>query len=169
MVTYFGEGAASEGDAHAAMNFASVFDVPLIFFCRNNGYAISTPVKEQYRGDGIASRGPAYGIVTIRVDGNDLFAVYNATRAARQIAIKESRPVLIEAMTYRLGHHSTSDDSTAYRSVDEINLWEKGDNPMNRFRNYLIRKGILNEEIENELNEKHRMMVKSENLVFILK
>ncbi|RNA02746.1 2-oxoisovalerate dehydrogenase subunit mitochondrial [Brachionus plicatilis] len=159
VITYFGEGAASEGDAHAAMNFASVFDVPLIFFCRNNGYAISTPVKEQYRGDGIAARGPAYGIVTIRVDGNDLFAVYNATRAARQIAIKESRPVLIEAMTYRLGHHSTSDDSTAYRSVDEINLWEKGDNPMNRFRNYLFRKGILNEKIEEELTEEHRKMI----------
>jgi len=93
-VVYFGDGASSEGDAHAAMNFASVFDVPIIFFCRNNGYAISTPVKEQYRGDGIASRGPGYGMVTIRVDGNDLFAVYNATKAAREIAVKESRPVL---------------------------------------------------------------------------
>ena len=119
------------------MNFASVFDVPLIFFCRNNGYAISTHVRDQYRGDGIASRGPGYGIVTIRVDGNDLFAVYNATKAAREIAVKESRPVLIEAMTYRLGHHSTSDDSTAYRSVDEMNSWEKDDNPILRFKQYL--------------------------------
>lgn len=141
------------------MNFAAVFDVPLIFFCRNNGYAISTPVKEQYRGDGIAARGPAYGIVTIRVDGNDLFAVYNATRAARQIAIKESRPVLIEAMTYRLGHHSTSDDSTAYRSVDEINLWEKDDNPINRFKNYLFQKGILTKELIEEMDARHKKMV----------
>lgn len=71
----------------------------------------------------MAARGPGYGICTIRVDGNDLFAVYNATKAARDIAVRESRPVLIEAMTYRLGHHSTSDDSTAYRSVDEISSW----------------------------------------------
>jgi 2-oxoisovalerate dehydrogenase E1 component alpha subunit len=123
------------------MNFAAVYEVPLIFICRNNGYAISTPVRDQYRGDGIASRGAGYGIVTIRVDGNDLFAVYNATKAAREIAVTQSRPVLIEAMTYRLGHHSTSDDSTAYRSIDEINSWEKDDNPILRFKNYLVNKG----------------------------
>ena len=87
---------------------------------RNNGYAISTPVHEQYRGDGIAVRGPAYGMATIRVDGNDVLAVYNACKAAREIAITENKPVLIEAMTYRIGHHSTSDDSSAYRSVDEV-------------------------------------------------
>ena len=80
-------------------------------------------------------------MATLRVDGNDLFAVYNATKEARNSAIKESRPVLIEAMTYRLGHHSTSDDSTAYRSVDEMNTWEKDDNPLNRFKGYLIAKG----------------------------
>jgi 2-oxoisovalerate dehydrogenase E1 component alpha subunit len=108
---------------------------------RNNGYAISTHVRDQYRGDGVAARGPGYGMATLRVDGNDLFAVYNATKEARNIAIKESRPVLIEAMTYRLGHHSTSDDSTAYRSVDEMNTWEKDDNPLNRFKSYLIAKG----------------------------
>ena len=124
------------------MNFAAVFEVPLIFICRNNGYAISTPVRDQYRGDGIASRGAGYGIVTIRVDGNDLFAVYNATKQAREIAVTQSRPVLIEAMTYRLGHHSTSDDSTAYRSIDEINSWEKDDNPILRFKNYLIQQSL---------------------------
>ena len=77
-------------------------------------------MSEQYRGDGIAVRGPAYGMSTIRVDGNDVLAVYNATQAAREIAEKENKPVLIEAMTYRIGHHSTSDDSSAYRSVDEV-------------------------------------------------
>jgi 2-oxoisovalerate dehydrogenase E1 component alpha subunit len=152
-------GAASEGDAHTALNFASVFDVPLIFFCRNNGYAISTPVSEQYRGDGVAARGQAYGMVSIRVDGNDLFAVYNATRAARDIAIKESRPVLIEAMTYRLGHHSTSDDSTAYRSVDEMSSWEKDDNPIMRFKNYLHQKGFLNADLESQIDEEQRKTV----------
>ena len=95
-------------------------DLNLIHFSRNNGYAISTPVSEQYRGDGIAVRGPAYGMSTIRVDGNDVLAVYNATKAAREIAASENKPVLIEAMTYRIGHHSTSDDSSAYRSVDEV-------------------------------------------------
>uniref|UniRef100_A0A0K0DJF0 2-oxoisovalerate dehydrogenase subunit alpha n=1 Tax=Angiostrongylus cantonensis TaxID=6313 RepID=A0A0K0DJF0_ANGCA len=89
---------------------------PIIFFCRNNGYAISTPTSEQYGGDGIAGKGAGYGLHTIRVDGNDVFAVYNATKAARKLAV-ENKPVLIEAMTYRLGHHSTSDDSSFYRYV----------------------------------------------------
>jgi 2-oxoisovalerate dehydrogenase E1 component alpha subunit len=126
---------------------------------RNNGYAISTPVQDQYRGDGVAARGPGYGIVTIRVDGNDLFAVYNATKKAREIAVKESRPVLIEAMTYRLGHHSTSDDSTAYRSVDEISSWEKGDNPILRLKNYLYRHKILTQEMENEFDAENKKLI----------
>ncbi|RNA34704.1 2-oxoisovalerate dehydrogenase subunit mitochondrial-like [Brachionus plicatilis] len=158
-ITYFGDGGSSEGDTHAAMNFASVFDVPVIFFCRNNGYAISTSVKDQYRGDGIAARGPAYGIVTIRVDGNDLFAVYNATRAAREIAVKESRPVLIEAMTYRLGHHSTSDDSTAYRSIDEMHLWEKDDNPVKRFKQYVINRGWWDAEKDEQVSAEAQRLV----------
>ena len=120
VICYFGEGAASEGDCHAAFNFSATLECPVLFFCRNNGYAISTPVHEQYRGDGIAVRGPAYGMATIRVDGNDILAVYNATKKARELAVSEDRPVLIEAMTYRIGHHSTSDDSSAYRSVDEV-------------------------------------------------
>ena len=159
VITYFGDGGSSEGDTHAAMNFASVFDVPIIFFCRNNGYAISTSVKDQYRGDGIAARGSAYGMVTIRVDGNDLFAVYNATRAAREIAVKESRPVLIEAMTYRLGHHSTSDDSTAYRSIDEMHSWEKEDNPVKRFKQYMINKGWWDQEKEEKLQAESQKLV----------
>lgn len=101
VICYFGEGASSEGDAHAAFNFASTLKCPVLLFCRNNGYAISTPSREQYRGDGIASRGPGYGINTFRVDGNDVFAVYNATKKAKEFALKESEPVLIEAMTYR--------------------------------------------------------------------
>ncbi|KAI4042884.1 branched chain keto acid dehydrogenase E1 subunit alpha, partial [Homo sapiens] len=125
VICYFGEGAASEGDAHAGFNFAATLECPIIFFCRNNGYAISTPTSEQYRGDGIAARGPGYGIMSIRVDGNDVFAVYNATKEARRRAVAENQPFLIEAMTYRIGHHSTSDDSSAYRSVDEVNYWDK--------------------------------------------
>ena len=88
-----------------------------------------------------------------------MFAVYNATRAARDIALKESRPVLIEAMTYRLGHHSTSDDSTAYRSTEEMSSWEKGDNPIVRLKNYLYQKNILNAKMEEEIDVEQRTHV----------
>lgn len=111
-----------------------------LFIClisRNNGYAISTPSSEQYKGDGIASRGFGYGMETIRVDGNDIWAVYNATRAARAIAVEQRRPVLIEAMTYRIGHHSTSDDSTKYRDRKEVEQRAQFDNPVTRLRRFL--------------------------------
>ena len=153
VICYFGEGAASEGDAHAAFNFAATLDCPVIFFCRNNGYAISTPVEDQYRGDGIAVRGPAYGMPAIRIDGNDIFAVYNATLEAKNVCLKESRPVLVEAMTYRIGHHSTSDDSSAYRSVDEVRYWDQKDHPITRFASYLIKKGLWDEAKEKEWKE----------------
>jgi len=159
VICYFGEGAASEGDAHAAFNFAATLECPIIFFCRNNGYAISTPVSEQYRGDGIAVRGPAYGMSTIRVDGNDVLAVYNATKAAREIAASENKPVLIEAMTYRIGHHSTSDDSSAYRSVDEVRYWDQKDHPITRFYNYLVSKGAWSENQEKEWKNESKKKV----------
>ncbi|XP_015517590.2 2-oxoisovalerate dehydrogenase subunit alpha, mitochondrial [Neodiprion lecontei] len=149
VAVYFGEGAASEGDAHAAFNFAATLDCPVIFICRNNGYAISTPAREQYKGDGIAAKGPAYGINTIRVDGNDIFAVHNATRAAKEWTLANGKPVLIEAMSYRIGHHSTSDDSSAYRSVSEIAEWEKLQ-PIARFRQCLEKYGLWSEEQEKE-------------------
>uniref|UniRef100_A0A914WCI9 2-oxoisovalerate dehydrogenase subunit alpha n=2 Tax=Plectus sambesii TaxID=2011161 RepID=A0A914WCI9_9BILA len=149
VICYFGDGAASEGDAHAAFNFAATLDCPIIFFCRNNGYAISTPASEQYGGDGIAGKGPGYGLHTIRVDGNDLFAVYNATKEARRMAL-ENKPVLIEAMTYRLGHHSTSDDSTAYRTEADIKFWGDKYHPITRYRYWLDSKGWWSEEEEKE-------------------
>ncbi|ORX58988.1 Dehydrogenase, E1 component [Hesseltinella vesiculosa] len=136
-VCFFGEGAASEGDFHAGLNMAATLKCPVIFVCRNNGYAISTPASEQYKGDGIASRGVGYGMDTIRVDGNDVWAMYNATKAARQIATKENKPVLIEAMTYRIGHHSTSDDSSKYRDRKEVEDRAQFDNPITRLRRYL--------------------------------
>eukprot|EP00092_Neocalanus_flemingeri_P024785 GFUD01026874.1.p1 GENE.GFUD01026874.1~~GFUD01026874.1.p1 ORF type:complete len:437 (+),score=126.49 GFUD01026874.1:51-1361(+) len=159
VICYFGEGAASEGDAHAAFNFAATLECPIIFFCRNNGYAISTPVSEQYRGDGIAIRGPAYGMATIRCDGNDVLAVYNATKTAREIAVTENRPVLIEAMTYRIGHHSTSDDSSAYRSVDEVKYWDQKDHPITRFYSYLVSKGGWSEAQEKEWKNESKKKV----------
>jgi 2-oxoisovalerate dehydrogenase E1 component alpha subunit len=137
---YFGEGAASEGDFHAGLNMAAVLHCPVIFFCRNNGYAISTPANEQFAGDGIASRGIGYGVNTIRVDGNDPLAVYLATQKAREIALTENCPVLIEAMTYRLAAHSTSDDPASYRAKSEEQEWQLKD-PILRMQRHLEQQG----------------------------
>jgi len=156
---YFGEGAASEGDFHVALNMAATLSCPVVFFCRNNGYAISTPSKEQYKGDGIAARGLAYGMATIRVDGNDLLAVHDATKLARETALKENRPVLIEAMTYRGGHHSTSDDSTRYRGQDEIAFWASNENPITRFRLLLEHRGLWDSAQETSLRKERRQSV----------
>ena len=148
---YFGEGAASEGDFHAALNIAATRSCPIVFICRNNGYAISTPTLEQYRGDGIASRGIGYGIDTVRVDGNDIFAVREVTREARRMALEDGgKPVLIEAMSYRVSHHSTSDDSFAYRAKVEVEDWKRRDNPITRLRKWLENNGIWNEGMEKE-------------------
>ncbi|KAI9765443.1 MAG: hypothetical protein M1840_007402 [Geoglossum simile] len=153
-VCYFGEGAASEGDFHAALNIAATRSCPVIYICRNNGYAISTPTLEQYRGDGIASRGVGYGIETIRVDGNDIWAVREVTKEARRLALSNGgKPVLIEAMSYRVSHHSTSDDSFAYRARVEVDDWKRRDNPIIRMRKYLERRGIWDDEKEKDARE----------------
>lgn len=154
---YFGEGAASEGDFHAALNIAATRSCPVIFICRNNGYAISTPTLEQYRGDGIASRGVGYGIDTIRVDGNDIWAVREVTKRARELALKDGgKPVLIEAMSYRISHHSTSDDSFAYRARIEVEDWKRRDNPITRLRKYLEKNHLWNDEKEAECRKRLR-------------
>ena len=152
---YFGEGAASEGDFHAGLNMAAVQEAPVIFFCRNNGYAISTPSSEQYKGNGIASRGVGYGIKTIRVDGNDILAVLKATQLARAYATSESKPVLIEAMSYRLGAHSTSDDPSGYRTKEEEQKWQAHD-PIHRMKNWMLKQDWWTEEQEVELFDRLR-------------
>ena len=145
-ICYFGEGAASEGDFHAALNMASVYKVPVIFFCRNNGYAISTPAEgEQYGGDGIAPRGIGYGMKTIRIDGNDAFAVLKATQEARRLAVEENEPVLIEAMSYRMSGHSTSDDPTGYRTREEEAEWQAKD-PLDRLQKWMMNEGWLDKD-----------------------
>ncbi|KAI4179513.1 MAG: hypothetical protein L6R41_007803 [Letrouitia leprolyta] len=157
---YFGEGAASEGDFHAALNIAATRSCPVVFLCRNNGYAISTPTLEQYRGDGIASRGIGYGIDTIRVDGNDIFAVREATKEARRMALEDGgKPILIEAMSYRVSHHSTSDDSFAYRAKVEVEDWKRRDNPITRLRKWMERKGLWDEEKERDARSRIRREV----------
>lgn len=157
-IVYFGEGAASEGDFHAGLNMAAVHRVPAIFMCRNNGYAISTPVVEQYAGDGIAPRGSGYGMDTIRVDGNDILAVYQATEAARRLAVEDNRPVLIEAMTYRLAAHSSSDDPSGYRSKDEEATWHSKD-PILRMKYWLEEREWWSESEEKALQESLRREV----------
>lgn len=153
---YFGEGAASEGDFHAGLNMAAVHKAPVIFFCRNNGYAISTPANEQFVGDGIASRGVGYGMKTIRVDGADILAVYQATKMAREHALKQHEPVLIESIAYRLGAHSSSDDPSGYRSKEEEALWRKND-PIARFKAWLLQQGWLDEAADKAKTDQLRV------------
>lgn len=154
---YFGEGAASEGDFHAGLNFAATRACPVIFVCRNNGYAISTTTLEQYRGDGIASRGTGYGIDTVRVDGNDILAVREVMKEARRRALEgPCKPVLVEAMSYRVSHHSTSDDSFAYRARADVEDWKRRDNPLVRLRKYMELRGAWGEEQEKEARSRVR-------------
>ena len=157
-IVFFGEGAASEGDFHAALNMAAVHEVPVIFFCRNNGYAISTPSIEQFAADGVAPRAFGYRMHVIRVDGNDILAVLSATRRARRIAVEENKPVLIEAMTYRLAAHSSSDDPSGYRSKKEEEAWREKD-PLLRMQHWLAAREWWSEEEEKALQESLRREV----------
>jgi len=162
-ITYFGEGCASEGDIPSALNIAAVHGCPTIFFCRNNGYAISTHTDDQYKSDGIAPRGIAFGMPSIRVDGNDILAVYAATKEARRLGIEENKPTMIEGMSYRINSHSTSDDDSKYRRseppvpgfADERAYWEAR-SPIIRFGRYLENKGWWSQEYETELRTASR-------------
>lgn len=156
---YFGEGAASEGDFHAALNFAATLECPVLFFCRNNGYAISTSTIDQYRGDGIIGRASGYGMASIRVDGNDILAVREATKQARKYILETNKPLLLEAMTYRQGHHSTSDDSTRYREIEEIEVWRNKHHPITRFKTFMTNNGWWDDEKEKELRKAERKSV----------
>ena len=146
--TFFGDGSASEGDVHPALNFAATRKAQTLFFCRNNGYAISTPISDQFVGEGVAERGVGYGIPAVRVDGNDPIAVYHATKLSRDYILATPSPVLLEAMTYRRGHHSTSDDSTRYRSDTDLKYYENTDNPILRFHKFLQKHGVVTDSLE---------------------
>lgn len=156
-IAFCGEGAASEGDFYAALNFAAVRRSQTMFACKNNLYAISTNVKDQYKGDGVAPRAVSLGIETIRVDGNDMFAAYLATKKMRDICINEKKPVFIEFMTYRYGHHSTSDDASLYRPLEEMNAWRQaGVHPISRIFLYLKNKNLFNEKEEQLLRKEYK-------------
>jgi pyruvate dehydrogenase E1 component alpha subunit len=158
ILTYFGDGATSEGDFHEACNFAGVFQLPIVFVCENNQYAISHPRARQTRARTIAQKAIAYGFDGLQVDGNDLLAVYVATRDALARAKAGKGATLIECVTYRMSLHTTADDPGRYRSKAEEEEWQKKD-PIPRFRDYLKGKGLWDEtwqagidkEIETEL------------------
>jgi pyruvate dehydrogenase E1 component alpha subunit len=179
-IVYFGDGATSSADFHAGMNFAAVWNTPTVFFCKNNGYAISLPVARQTITATLAEKGLAYGIPGVRVDGNDVLAVYQTTKEAierargaaalgegeqgrpedgatrngvlSRSAAPSSGPTLIEAITFRMGPHSSADDPNRYRDPSECEEWRTRD-PINRFRCYLERKGIWSAEQETEATQ----------------
>jgi pyruvate dehydrogenase E1 component alpha subunit len=151
VMVYFGDGATSEGDFHEAMNFAGVWHVPIVFVCQNNQWAISVPLKKQTHSRTIAQKALAYGFPGIQVDGNDVLAVYAASREAVERAQTGGGPTLIECVTYRLGVHTTADDPTRYRSEEEVHEWERKD-PLARFRGYLRKKNLLEDGLEEALD-----------------
>lgn len=152
VMTYFGDGATSEGDFHEGLNCAAVFQTPVVFICQNNQWAISVPLKQQTRSATIAQKALAYGMPGIQVDGNDVLAVYVAAAEAVERARSGGGPTLIECVTYRVMMHTTADDPSRYRSEEEVERW-KQKCPMSRFEKYLRNKGILDnsscEEIES--------------------
>ena len=153
VITYFGDGATSEGDFHEAMNFANTFQVPCIFFCQNNQWAISVPRETQTNSETIAQKGIAYGAHCVQVDGNDIFAVYKETLAARDRCMKGGGVTLIEAITYRLGDHTTADDARRYRDANEVQAWLARD-PITRELKYLENKKSWNDKKEEQLQER---------------
>jgi pyruvate dehydrogenase E1 component alpha subunit len=150
-LVYFGDGATSEGDFHEGLNFAGVMKLPVVFVCQNNQWAISVPFSKQSGSKTVAQKAVSYGIEGIRVDGNDVFAVYSAALEAVENA-RKNIPTLIECFTYRLSDHTTADDASRYRTQEELAAWEKKD-PIARLEKFLIAKGILSQEIKKEIWE----------------
>ncbi len=144
-MTYVGDGGTSHGEFHEAMNFAQVFNVPLVTIIQNNNYAISTPRDKQTKSESLAQKAIAYGMTGVQVDGNDILAMYMVSKDAVDRARNGGGPTLIEAVTYRLGPHTTADDPTIYRSDAEVEKWKLKD-PLIRFEKYLIDKGLLTDE-----------------------
>src|SRR3989338_3508527 len=155
---YFGDGATSKGDFHEAMNFAGVFQVPAVFICENNQYAISVPRAKQTHSETIAQKAIAYGIEGIQVDGMDVFAVYKAAKDAVDKARSGKGPTLIECYTYRMADHSTSDDASKYRTKEELELWAKKD-PIERLEKYMRKKGLLDDAYKNNVLTKSQEAV----------
>jgi pyruvate dehydrogenase E1 component alpha subunit len=159
-LTYTGDGGTSEGDFHEAMNFGGVFDLPVVFIVQNNHFAISLPRQKQTRATTLAQKAIAYGFDAIQVDGNDILAVYAATKQAVDKARAGDGPTLIECVTYRLSVHTTADDPTKYRSADEVKEWEKRD-PLIRMRTFLGNRGLLDDAGAQEIEDDIQRQIKA--------
>ena len=151
-IGFCGDGATSQADFHNAMNFAGVFKVPCVIVCQNNHWSISVPTERQTASRTIAVKGRAYGVPSVRVDGNDLLAVHKVLGDALARAREGKGPTFVEAVTYRIGAHSTSDDPTRYRSDAEVESWKKKD-PLDRLRAYLVHQGLLDDAADAKLEE----------------
>ncbi len=149
---YIGDGGTSEGDFHAALNFAAVWKAPVVFVCQNNQWAISVPLATQTVSQSIAIKALAYGVPGVQVDGNDVLAVYRATKEAIDRARSGGGPTFIEAVTFRMGGHSSSDDPTRYRDTALVEHWAQRD-PIVRFRAYLEREGHWDASSEDALQQ----------------
>ncbi|MBK8978361.1 MAG: pyruvate dehydrogenase (acetyl-transferring) E1 component subunit alpha [Planctomycetes bacterium] len=159
-MTYFGDGGTSSNDFHSGLNFAGVFKAPVVFVCENNHWAISVPLKGQTASDSMAAKAHAYGMPGVRVDGNDVLAVYRVCKEAVERARKGEGPTLVETVTYRMGSHSSSDDASRYRDAEEYESWKQRD-PIERFERYLENKKLFDpadkqalvDGIKAEINE----------------
>ncbi|MCS7133534.1 MAG: thiamine pyrophosphate-dependent enzyme, partial [Candidatus Caldarchaeum sp.] len=159
-VVYLGDGATSKADFHEAINWAGVFKPPVIFFVQNNQWAISVPVSRQTASKTIAVKGRAYGVPGYRIDGNDVMAVYEICRKSVEKARNGGGPALIEAVTYRMGPHTTADDPSKYRSEEEVEKMRVLD-PLERLRKYLVKRGIWSSEQESRFVEEFRRLLKA--------
>ena len=150
-VGFMGDGATSQPDFHNAMNFAGVFQAPCILVCQNNGWSISVPTERQTASRTIAVKARAYGMPGVRVDGNDVLAMIKVMKDAATRARSGGGPTFVEAVTYRMGAHSTSDDPTRYRSNDEVAEWAKKD-PLDRLRKHIVKKGLTDDARDTALD-----------------
>ncbi|MEM2249503.1 MAG: pyruvate dehydrogenase (acetyl-transferring) E1 component subunit alpha [Candidatus Bathyarchaeia archaeon] len=157
VLCFFGDGAANTGAFHESLNMAAIWRVPVIFLCENNLYAMSTPVSKAFPIENIADRASAYGIPGVVVDGNDFFAVYKATKSAAERARRGEGPTLIECKTYRWKGHSRSDPQR-YRSKEEIEIWKRKD-PIARFKEVLVLKGIITEKEALDIEEEAKKAI----------
>jgi len=162
---FVGDGGTSQGDFHEALNFAGVWKTPVLFIVQNNQFAISVPVRNQTNSINLAIKGIAYGVPSIKVDGNDFFAMYYAVQKAVEYIKTGKGPVLIEAKTFRRGAHTTSDDPTLYRTRDEELEWEAKD-PLKRLGGYLVSKGLWRKEDDEPLIENYKKEVDKEFSIY---
>lgn len=155
---FIGDGGTSHGEFHEGLNFGAVYSVPMVVVIQNNQWAISTPRAKATKAETLAQKAIGYGIPGIQVDGNDVLAMYVAAQEAVKLAKSGKGPVLIEAVTYRMGAHTTSDNPKIYRSDEEVEAWSHKD-PLKRFKNYLLNKGIITEDSDAKLNEAYNQLV----------